>query len=609
VTSLPADDLLGSRARAEIPRPRADGPRHVPRATLGRLVSLVASEWVRVLGTALLALATVGSGIGLIAMAAYLISRSAEVDSTATLTLTIVGVRFFAVTRAVSRYLERYVGHLATFRVLTRVRSWFFRGIAPLAPAGLQNRRRGDLLARILGDIDTLQDVTLRVAVPALAAVFAVALTAGLLGSFAVVLGIAVAGYLIVVGVVLPALVRRVGRDASEAVAAARADLEGDVAESLAGLSELVGWGRTDRLVGEVDRRTEVLCGIDRRLARLRGVASGLGALLVGLAATTVLALAVPMVTTGELQPVYLALMPLVTLAAFEAVLPLAASMEHLGRARSAAARLDELVDADPELRDPVAPAPAPRPVRPGSGIDLDVEHLSFSYDQGVPPVLQDVSFRVPSGACAAVIGPSGCGKSTLVALLLRFWDYQTGSLRLGGTELSDLRADDARRLVATVQQHDHLFDTTVRDNLLLADPDADDVHLLAALDAADARGFIAALDGGLSDGLGSRIGENGTRLSGGERQRLMIARALLAEAPVLVLDEATAHLDAPTEERVLAGVRRWHGDRTLILISHRAAVAAGADMVIDLAESALSARTPHSERGAPRSSRESRPR
>ena len=266
--------------------------------------------------------------------------------------------------------------------------------------------------------------------------------------------------------------------------------------------------------------------------------------------------------------------MPLVAIATFEAVGPLTAAFEHLDRSRAAADRLTGLVDLPPAVTDPVAPTPL---VVPDGGLGLDVTHLTFRYGADQEPVLRDVTFRVPAGAWVAVEGPSGAGKSTLVGLLLRFWDYHEGSVRLGDVELRDLAADDARRAVAVVAQRDHLFDTTVRDNLALGDEHADDDRLWAACDAADIGDALRALPAGLAE----RVGEDGNRLSGGERQRLMIARALLADAPILVLDEATAHLDAATQRRVLEGVRRWRAGRTTIVISHDAASLDGVDLVL----------------------------
>jgi ATP-binding cassette subfamily C protein CydC len=280
------------------------------------------------------------------------------------------------------------------------------------------------------------------------------------------------------------------------------------------------------------------------------------------------------MVGDGSLDPVMLAVLPLVALATFEAVGPVTAAYEHLDRCRAASARLVSFVDAPPLVVDPTegrrvrvdASAPA----------DLDVEGVSFGYEAG-RPVIRDVSFHVPAGARVAVVGPSGSGKSTLASLLLRYWELTDGRIRLGGTSLQDMAVDDARQLVTVVAQHDHLFDTTLRDNLSLGDQDADDARIWAACADADVAEAIRARP----DGLDERVGEDGSHLSGGERQRVMIARALLTDAPILVLDEATAHLDGPTAQIVLERVFQRRAGLTTIVITHDADLIPEVDLVL----------------------------
>ncbi|MFV0316067.1 MAG: thiol reductant ABC exporter subunit CydC [Microthrixaceae bacterium] len=575
------------------PGPR-DGAAPAPTGPWRPFQLLGSGRWW-VAATAALAFATLGFGIGLVAMAAYLISRAATIERTATLALAITGVRFFAIGRAALRYAERYVGHLGTFRVLTRLRVWFFRGIEPLAPGGLHDTRRGETLAGITGDIDTVQDYSLRVFVPMVAAVLTTGLVAVLYGSFSPVLAVVAVAYMALVGFVLPWVTRRVASPAAARSASAAVGIEADVVEAIGGLDELVAWGREDRLTVDLGHLSARRIEADATLAVLRATATGLGALLVGLCAMSLLALVIPLVGRGEVDPVFIAVMPLVALAAFEAVQPLAGAMEHLERARAGAGRLDALVHADPLVREPEHPVPPPTATST-TGIGLSVGDLWFGYPgdptdalrgssmpdaasaPGATGVFRGANLDIAAGSVTCILGPSGAGKSTLVSLLLRFVEYDQGSIRLGGTEIRDMAGSDVRSLLATVTQHDRLFDTSVRDNLLLADSEADDHRIRSALDAVGAD-FVWDLEGGL-DG---RIGENGSRLSGGQRQRLMIARALLADAPLLVLDEATAHLDPDSEARVLRGVREWTVGHTVMLISHRSAVASVADSVLEL--------------------------
>jgi thiol reductant ABC exporter CydC subunit len=562
--------------------------------TTRRLLGMVGADRWWLLAAALFAALTAIAGIGLLSLSGALISRSALVDSTATLALAIVGVRFFAVVRAVGRYLERYVGHLATFRVLTTVRVWCYRGLEPLAPAVLVDDRSGDVLTRIVDDVETLQDLPLRVVVPRIAAVLAGGVGAVVLGVLAPVLGVVLVVFLLVCGVVVPVLARRLGRAGAHAVVQQQAEVNAAAVEGLSALPDLVAFGREDDLlVGRIAEATRQRVLAERRLARLRGALSALAGVLGGVAAVATFALAVPLVTQGRLDGVLLAVVPLATLATFEAVAPLAVSYEHADRAHAAADRLFALVDREPSVREDrveaVDEVTAPgltrrRPRRHDLG-EVVFDRVTFAYREGLPLVLDEASFVVPAGATTALVGASGAGKSTIPALLLRFWEPQRGAIRIDGHDLRDLGSAAARSLVAVVAQHDHLFDTSVRDNLLLGDGEADDARLWRVLRAVALADVVAALPGGLA----GRVGEDGVRLSGGQRQRLMIARALLAEAPVLVLDEATAHLDADTEAAVLAGVRDWRDGRTTIRIAHDADREGGFDLVLAVQDGKVS--------------------
>lgn len=544
------------------------------RGPLVRLISVTGSLRRWVLAAAVLSGLTMIAGIGLISLAGNLISRSALVETTATLTLGIVGVRFFAVTRAVGRYLERYVGHLGTFRILTRVRVWLYLGIEPTAPASLVDRRSGDVLARIVDDVDTLQDLALRALAPPVAAVMACGAGAVVLGVLDPSLGLVLVAFVVLAGVVLPLATRRLGRAASAVLVAEQAELAAVAVESVTALADLVAYGRQDLVSGRLRDLTERRRLAERRLATARGLNAALAGLLGGLASVTGLAIAVRLVADGRVEGEWLAMVPLAVIATFEAVAPLALSFEHLDRARSAAARLTELVDAPPTVSDPL-PSEDDAQYR-GDGA-LEFDRVRFRYTPDGPDVLAGASFSVPAGAQVVMVGPSGSGKSTIASLLLRFWEQQSGSILVDGVDIRTQPAERTRAAVAVVAQHDHLFDTTVRDNLRLGDADADDDRLRSACAAVAMDEWLDAVPGGLDE----RTGEDGSRLSGGERQRLMIARALLAESPILILDEATAHLDEDTTQRVLDGVRAWRAGRTTIHIAHRAAPIGTPDLVL----------------------------
>jgi thiol reductant ABC exporter CydC subunit len=529
-------------------------------------------RWWIVVG-ALLGFAAIGSSVGLMAVSAYLISKAAIVTNVAEVALAITAVRVLAISRAVFRYLERYATHRATLRILAGLRTWFYAAIEPLAPARLSAYHSGDLLARIVADIDTLEDLYVRVLVPPVVAVLVTGLASILLGAFDPVLGVALLAFLVVTGGVLPALTRRLTRAPAGAVVAARAETSALLVDGIRGVADLLVLGEGDRHRARTLAAGRELDRAAERLAEVRGLNAALVALCTSLAGVTVLGLAIPLVAGGRIDGVLLAAIPLAAMASFEAVAPLSLSAQLLDATDRAASRLFELVDAEPEVVDPADPAPVP------ATHDLEIRGLRFRYGPSEPWVLDGLDLAIPAGGSLALVGPSGAGKSTLVDLLLRFRDYGEGAIRVGGRDLRDLRADDVRRMLGVVSQHVHLFNATVRDNLAVADADATDEAMEAACRIAQLHETILALP----EGYETLIGEDGVRLSGGERQRLAIARAVLKDAPILVLDEATANLDVATEGRLLDSLAPFMAGRTTLVISHRRTVADRVDRVVVL--------------------------
>jgi thiol reductant ABC exporter CydC subunit len=537
---------------------------------LRRLLGRIGSFWPAFAAGALLGCLAIGSNVGLMAVSAYLISKSALVTNVAEVALAITAVRVLAISRAAFRYLERYVTHRGTLRILAELRAWFFGAIEPLAPARLE-QPTGDLLSRAIADVETLEDFYVRAALPPIVAAGVTAFAALLLGAFDPLLGIVLLGFLLLAGWILPAVTRWLSRDAAARSVTARARTEAALLDHVDGIAEVAVYDPDD--VG-VERQLALAAELDaarERLALLRGIGTGLGVLAASLAGLVVLGLAIPLVSDGRLDGVLLAIIPLAAIASFEATQPMTAAFQHLDASRAAARRLFELVDATPEVVDPAQPGDL------GHGHDLEVRDLRFRYATDEPLVLDGLDLAIPAGTSLGLVGPSGSGKTTLVDLLLRFREYRDGHILLGGTDMRELAADDVRAAIAVVPQRIDLFDATVRDNLALADAELSDERMEAACRAAAIHDVIEALP----DGYDTRIGEDGVRLSAGERQRLAIARALAKDAPVLVLDEPTANLDAETERRVLDGLAEAMRGRTTLVITHREAVADRMDRVV----------------------------
>ena len=527
-------------------------------ARLARLGRVPAS---RVALSLLLATVAVGFGVALLATAGYLISRAAEQPPILSLTVTIVLVRFLGLARPVARYADRLASHDLALRALGRIRARVYERIEPLAPGRLEAYRRGDLLARMVGDVDTLQGLSVRALLPGAVALVVgaacILVAALILPAAAAIL----AGGLLVAGVPLPWLSARLARAVGRRQAVARGTLTAELVELLRGAPELVVFGQEERTLARVRELDVALARLGRRDALVAGLGDALTILVAGLTVTGVLAVAVSATAAGSLDPVLVATLALLALASFDAVTPLAPAARELSSTVASGRRVLEVLDRAPAVREPELPVPAPprrAPVR--------LEGVTARYDPVEEPVLRDLDLELAPGRKVALVGPSGAGKTTVTRLLLRFLDPERGRVTIGGRDVREYAQADVRRHFAIAGQESYLFDSTIRENLRLARPKATDAELWAVLLLARLDAWVASLPGGLD----ARVGEEGSRLSGGQRQRLTLARALLTEAPVLVLDEPTAHLDPETATAVMDDVLAAAAGRTVLLITHR---------------------------------------
>ncbi len=517
----------------------------------------------RITLAALLGAATVGSSIGLMATSAYLLSAAALHPSIAELGLAIVGVRAFGLARGVFRYLERLATHTLNLKLLSDLRGWFYRTIEPLAPARLMDARSGDLLARAVGDINSLQEFYARVLSPPAVALAVAAMTAAFLGTQDGPLAILFLGFFVTATVLLPASVWKAGRTPARELSAARAALTAEIVETLQGLPDLVAFGAQGSFVQRFRNENDAVAGSHRRWARLQATSAAACSGLGYLATAAVLAWGVHLTAGGRIGGGVLGALALATLAAFEAAAPLPAAAHACETALAAAGRVFALAGVRPEVEEPASPV---RPPDSSRGVTLAVRGLRFTYPGESGPALDGIDLRLAPGGRVAIVGPSGAGKSTLASLLLRLWEYSVGEIAIAGQELHTLGTEATRGLFAALPQRPALFNTTLRENLLLADPKASDDELLRVLHRMQLTGFLDSLPAGLD----TRIGEGGLALSAGERQRLVLARTLLQAAPILLLDEPTAHLDTLTEQGVLAGLLAVTPPRSLLLITHR---------------------------------------
>jgi ATP-binding cassette, subfamily C, bacterial CydC len=542
-------------------------------------------KW-RVVLAMLLGVVTVVSNVGLLAVAAYVISAAAIVAYLSLLAIPVYLVRFFSVLRATSRYAERLVSHDVTFELLVSLRTWFYARLEPLAPARLLRYRSGDLLSRIVKDVEELENVYLRIVSPAVVALVVSLLAFLALYLFDPLLAFVALGFLVATGVGVPLLVRALSEGLGRRQLELRADLNARIVDEVQGVQDILAFGREEGELREISTLHRKLDRVQGRMALVSGLQNSLSDLMMNLALVVILVLAVSLVAAGEVHGVYLAFLALVTLGSFEAVAPLGSAFQFLGRSLGAGERLFEIVDAKPEISDP------PEPLALPADNTLEFDRVSFRYEKDGPLVLEDITFTMRPGNRIALVGPSGSGKSTLVNLVLRFRDPEVGEIRLGGRDSRSYSQDDLRARMGVVAQDTHIFNDTLRANLSLANPKADEASLREAIARAQLSGLVERLP----EGLDSYVGEQGSRLSGGERQRLAVARALLKDAPLLILDEATANLDTVTERELMAAIRDLMRGRTTLVVTHRLVEMEKMDEILVLDKGRIVKRGTHEE-------------
>jgi ATP-binding cassette subfamily C protein CydC len=527
--------------------------------------------------------AATGCGVALLAVSGFLLARASQHPNIIAISAAVVAVRALSAGRGVSRYFERLSSHDAAFRILADVRVSIYRRLERLAPAGLTAFSSGDLLARLVSDVDATQDLFIRGITPPLAAalVSAGAVTACLL--ILAPAAAALAAGLLAAGIGVPVLAAMAARGAARRIAPARGQMAATFTDLLAGAADLHAFGAEETALAAVTAADADLTRQARRNASVSGLSTGLSSAIAGLTLWGVLLLGVAATGHGTLTRVPLAVLTLTALASFEAVTLLPAAAIQLGQARRSACRIAAVLDAP----DPATPRPLPDgPVR------VTLHGAQVRYQPGGPAALDGTDLDLRPGQRVALVGPSGAGKSTVAAVLLRFVDLTAGSATLNGHDLASYAADDVRTKIGGCPQDPHIFDTSLRDNLRLARPGATDDQL----EGAAARARLLDWVRSLPLGWDTPVGAHGAALSGGQRQRLALARALLADPALLILDEPTAHLDRDTGQALMRDLLAATEGRAVLLITHDLDGLDRLDQVVVLDDGQVVERGTHAE-------------
>ena len=528
--------------------------------TIFRIIALGRDFKSWMLLAAVMGFLTVGSGIGLMMTSAYIIAKAAVQTPISDLQVAITGVRFFGIVRGIFRYLDRYISHQVTFKILARLRVWFFQRLEGIIPSKGRDFSSGDLLARAVNDIDSLEHVFVRVISPPLVFVAVLILTSGLLGTFSLRYSIAFCLVFLGSSIILPAGTFLISDEIGRKIVRLRSDLNELSVDILQGLSELEVFGRQMEWKEKLMTMQGDLLRLEHKMNTVQAAHENLTGLVMNFTIWILLRYAIPDVTLGTLNGVYLSVITIGIMASFEISSQIPLAVQYLGKSIEASERLLNITLANEAItatRVIATTVPAT--------YDLSCRDVSFSYGDS-PFKLEHISLEVKENEMIGIVGSSGAGKSTIVNLLTKMWMCDTGNIFLGGIDYAHLDASIVRSMISVVPQTVHLFTGTIRENLLIAKSDATDAELHEAVRAAGLNEFVESLPRGFD----THIGELGRTLSGGEQKRLGIARALLRNSPIVIMDEATSQLDYSNEINILTTIGTLRGSKTVIFVTHR---------------------------------------
>lgn len=490
----------------------------------------------------------------------YIIASAAIQTPIYQLQVAIVGVRFFGISRGVFRYLERYISHEVTFRLLAKLRLWFFKSIEPLIPSKKKDLTSGDLLSRSIEDIESLEHIFVRVISPPFVFVAVSLLMFYLLNLFNLKYSLIFISVFYLSTIGIPALTFLLSNKLGKEIISLKTKLKEFAVDSVQGLAELIFYNQTENWRNKFYSLQEKLLSSERKMSLIQSLHEILTGLAMNFTVLVMLYAAIPEVNAGNLNGVYLSVITIGIMTSFEIVFQIPLAFQYLGKSVEAGERLLELTNEN-QIKD-----------KKNICIDkkefnsaIEMKNVSFSYD-GKREVLHNFSIEIKKNDFIAITGASGSGKTTLVNLLTKLWYDYTGEITIDGIDYNNIPDENIRNLISVVTQNVHLFTGTIRENLLLAKIDATEEELFNALSKSDLISFVK----NLSNGIDTNIGELGKKLSGGEAKRLAIARAILRNTPIIIFDEATSHLDQETESKILSMLEKLKGEKTIIFITHR---------------------------------------
>jgi ATP-binding cassette subfamily C protein CydC len=542
------------------------------------------STWLA--GGIFLSLMTVLASVALLTLSGWFISASAIAGMVAVdgntlafnFMLPAAQIRALAITRTLGRYGERLVTHEATFRVLAGIRSWFFQQLIPLVPGRFSTIRSGDLLSLMTADIDALDALYLRLLAPAIVAAIGVTAVTVFLAFYSPIISLATGLMLIIASVGGPWVFNRLGRTGAEEIVVLAANFRIRQVDMMQGLADLIANQAYGRFSGFIERFSDRMINTQRQNNRLSAISSALTLMLSQITLLMALILAAISFNDGLLSGSDLALVIFCVIAAFELVMPLPQAMQMLAKTGKAARRIRQVAEMSPTITRPTQALAMP------NSYDLQLNDVSFCYSDQQGLVLKNISLTIPQASKIAIVGANGSGKTTLLHLLMRYYDPDQGSVLLAGQDLKQLDTDELMTCFGVLSQRSQLFAATIKENLLIAKPDALATELDIAIKAAGLENFI----GFLPDGLDTWVGESGVKVSGGEARRIALARLYLKNAPVLILDEPTEGLDSDTERDVFKALANFARDKTVVMVTHREAGLNLVDVVYEMERGVL---------------------